>query len=98
MDKKKQLLEQLKIVINSLEKDYAKDVNSGILELIYRRYRRALKILENDRDIKEITIIGGVRAYLDSHSDYQNPLLEELHVAEKLSEELLGEHHNIVKF
>ncbi|CAH0159369.1 hypothetical protein FQP34_13120 [Peribacillus simplex] len=89
MDKKKQLIEQIKVVINNLEKDYVNDINSGILQLIYKRYKNALEILENNKDIKEINIIGGVRAYMDSYSDYLNPLLEELHKAEKLNKELL---------
>lgn len=89
MDKKKQLIEQIKMVINKFEEDYAKDINSGVLQLIYIRYKKALEILENNEDIKEINILGGVRAYLDSYNDYQNPLLGELHKAEKIIKELL---------
>lgn len=89
MDKKKQLIEQIKMVINKFEEDYAKDINSGVLQLIYIRYKKALEILENNEDIKGINILGGVRAYLDSYNDYQNPLLGELHNAEKIIKELL---------
>ncbi|RRN73955.1 hypothetical protein EI200_04560 [Peribacillus simplex] len=88
MDKKKQLIEQIKVVINKIEKDYAKEMNSGVLQLIYKRYKKALEILENNEDIKEINILGGVRAYMDSYNDYQNPLLGELHKAEKITKEL----------
>ncbi|MFE3977147.1 MULTISPECIES: hypothetical protein [unclassified Peribacillus] len=88
MDKKKQLIEQIKVVINKIEEDYAKDMNSGVLQLIYIRYKKALEILENNEDIKEINILGGVRAYMDSYNDYQNPLLGELHKAEKITKEL----------
>ncbi|MDO7485882.1 hypothetical protein Q5O89_08560 [Peribacillus frigoritolerans] len=88
MDKKKQLIDQIKVVINNLEKDYSNEITSGVLQLIYKRYKNALEILENNKDIKEINIIGGVRAYMDSYSDYQNPLLGELHKAEKLNREL----------
>lgn len=56
---------------------------------LYIRYKSALEILENDKDIKEINIIGGIRAYLDSYSDYENPLLGEFHKAEKLYKEIL---------
>ena len=45
-------------------------------------------ILKENKDSKEINIIGGVRAYMDSYSDYENPLLGEMHNAEKLSKEL----------
>ncbi|MFE4243892.1 hypothetical protein [Peribacillus butanolivorans] len=89
MDKKKQLIEQIKVVINKIEEDYAKDMNSGVLQLIYKRYKKALEILENNEDIKEINILGGVLAYMDSYNDYQNPLLGELHKAEKITKELL---------
>ena len=53
MNKKRQLIQQVKVVIHKLEKDYAKDINSGILQLIYIRYKKALEILENNEDIKE---------------------------------------------
>ncbi|MBN6889582.1 hypothetical protein ACUXCC_004885 [Cytobacillus horneckiae] len=89
MVKKKQLIEQIKVVINKLEEDNTKDLNSGVLQLIYIRYKKALEILENNEDIKGINILGGVRAYMDSYNDYQNPLLGELHKAEKIIKELL---------
>lgn len=89
MDKKKQLINQISIVINYLEEEYPADIKSGILQLIYRRYNKALKILENNGAIEEINIIGGIRAYMDNYNDYQNPLLGEMHKAEKLNKELL---------
>ncbi|CAM4081791.1 hypothetical protein BAMA_16575 [Bacillus manliponensis] len=88
MDKKKQLIDQIKVVINKFEEEYAKDINSGVLQLIYIRYKKALEILENNEDIKGINILGGVRAYMDSYNDYQNTLLGELHKAEKIIKEL----------
>lgn len=91
MDKKKQLIEQIKIVLNHLKKDYGNEIKNGVLQLIYNRYKNALEILESNRNIKGININGGTRAYLDSYSDYQNPLLGELYKAEKLNEELLLE-------
>ena len=90
MDKEKKLIEQLKVVIKSLEKDYYTDINSGIIQLIYIRYINASEILENNKDVKAINIIGGARAYMDSYSDYQNSLLRELHKAEKMHEKLLS--------
>ncbi|MED4633380.1 hypothetical protein P9443_10720 [Peribacillus frigoritolerans] len=89
-NKKRQLIDQIKVVINNLEKVYCNEITSGALQLIYKRYKNALEILENKKDIKELNIIGGVRAYMDSYSDYQNPLLVELHKAEKLNKELLN--------
>ncbi|MEH6946105.1 hypothetical protein V7068_03385 [Bacillus sp. JJ634] len=88
MDKKKQLIDQIKVVMNKFEEEYAKDINSGVLQLIYIRYKKALEILENNEDIKGINILGGVRAYMDSYNDYQNTLLGELHKAEKIIKEL----------
>ncbi|URZ02581.1 hypothetical protein [Clostridium felsineum] len=88
MDKKKALLEQIKIVINKLEIEYKDEISSGIMQLIYKRYENALDILENNKDIKQINIIGGVRAYMDSYSDYNNPILGQLHKAEKLNKEI----------
>ncbi|WP_375090987.1 hypothetical protein ACDZ29_12965 [Peribacillus sp. RS7] len=88
--KKKQLIDQIKVVINNLENDYYNEITSGVLQLIYIRYKNALKALENNKDIRELKIIGGIRAYMDSYSDYQNPLLAELHKAEKLNKELLN--------
>ncbi|MDM5188384.1 hypothetical protein QUF99_13965 [Bacillus sp. DX4.1] len=91
MDERKQLIEQIKIVITSLEEKYFKEIQrGGVLQLIYIRYKNALEILENDKDIARITIIGGIRAYLDSYSDYENSILGELYKAEKLNKELLN--------
>ncbi|MEB6548558.1 hypothetical protein MXL46_05480 [Heyndrickxia sporothermodurans] len=89
MDRKEQLTIQIKKVINILERDYCNDIKKDIFQLIYRRYKDALEILENNKDINGINIIGGVRAYMDSYNDYQNPFLEELHKAEKLLKELI---------
>lgn len=88
MDKKKRLIEQIKVVITKLEEGYSKDIYSGVLKLIYNRYKKALEVLENNEDVKEINILGGVRAYMDSYNDYQNPLLGEMHKAEKIIKEL----------
>lgn len=89
MDSKNQLIQQIKIVLNNLEQDYCNEIKSGVLQLIYKRYERGLEILGEDEEIKAINIIGGIRAYLDNYSDYENPLLEELYKAEELYKELL---------
>ncbi|MFJ7366870.1 hypothetical protein ACIQWQ_22520 [Peribacillus frigoritolerans] len=88
--KKKQLIDQLKVVINNLEKDYSNEITSGVFQLIYIRYKNALDVMECNEVIRELNIIGGVRAYMDSYNDYQNPLLGELHKAEKLNRELFN--------
>lgn len=89
MDIKRELLEQIEIVIKKLEMEYEDEIKSGIMQLIYKRYMNALDILKNDKDINQINIIGGVRAYMDSYNDYNNPLLGELHKAEKLNKQLV---------
>ncbi|MFF2500727.1 hypothetical protein [Peribacillus sp. NPDC058075] len=89
-NKKKQLINQIKVVINNLENDYYNEITNGVLQLIYKRYKNALDVMENNKDIRELNIIGGIRAYTDSYSNYQNPLLEELHKAEKLHKEILN--------
>ena len=75
MNIKKELLEQIEIVISKLEIEYKDEIKSGIMQLIYTRYMNALDILKNNKDIHQINIIGGVRAYMDSYNDYHNPLL-----------------------
>lgn len=89
MDIKKELLEQIELVIKKLEMEYEDEIKSGIMQLIYKRYMNALDILKNNKDINQINIIGGVRAYMDSYNDYNNPLLGELHKAEKLNKQLV---------
>lgn len=89
MDKKEQLIIQVKKIINILEKEYSNEIKKDIFQLIYRRYKNTLEILENNKDFSGINIVGGVRAYMDSYNDYQNPLLKELHKAENLLKELL---------
>lgn len=84
MYKKKVIMEQIKIVIDKLEIEYADEITSGIMQLIYKRYKNALDILEDNKDIKQMNIIGGVRAYMDSYSDYNNPILDDLYKTEKL--------------
>lgn len=89
MDIKRELLEQIEIVIKKLEMQCESEINSCIMQLIYKRYKNALDILKNGKDINQINIIGGVRAYMDSYNDYNNPLLGELHKAEKLYKQLV---------
>lgn len=89
MNIKKELLEKVESVLNKCEVEYKDEINSGIMKLIYKRYLSALDILKNDKDITKLNIVGGARAYMDSYNDYNNPLLEDLHKAEKLSKKLV---------
>ncbi len=89
MNKKQELTKQFQTVINILEKEYSQEINQGVLQLIYKRYKNAQRIIQNNEDFQKIFIIGGVRAYLDSYNDYLNPFLDELHKAESLLKEML---------
>ncbi|MDY7224623.1 hypothetical protein [Halalkalibacterium halodurans] len=81
------LKKQISKVISIIEEQY-KIRPTSMLELILKRYRNALEILENknkeDISLNDFYIEGGTRAYLDSASDWENPLLEEMDKAEKL--------------
>ena len=59
------------------------------LNTLIERYIKAQEILKNEGDIKKIVIRGGCRAYLDTFSDYMNPLLIEMDKAEELLSKLL---------
>lgn len=89
MDTKNHLIKQIKVALDQLENKYYDETKNGVLQLIYKRYTNALEVLENNKNINEINIIGSVRAYLDSYSDYENPLLEDLYHVEKLYRKLL---------
>lgn len=54
MDEKKVIIEQIKIVIGKLEIEYSDEIASGIMQLIYKRYKNALDILENNKDINRM--------------------------------------------
>ena len=89
MSNKDELYEQIKAVLKLIEERHKENLRKGVLELIYKRYSNALQLLENNEMNKEkFSIAGGVRAYLDSYSDYNNPLLNEMNKAEKLVDEL----------
>ncbi|MBP8083306.1 MAG: hypothetical protein KAZ87_08920 [Spirochaetes bacterium] len=64
---------------------------SNMLELIVKRYKRLLEILNAKKEFlsNDFVIKGSVRAYLDSRSDYDNPILEEMSNTEKMFENLI---------
>lgn len=84
----KKLEDSIRKVIDILENQYANQLNKGILELIYKRYKNAM-ICVNSNDLKTIKIAGGVRAYLDSYSDYTCPLVMAMDEAETIYDEML---------
>ncbi|AJQ29641.1 hypothetical protein [Pelosinus fermentans] len=89
MSNKDELKKQVKEVIKYLEEKYKINEEKGVLELIHKRYINALNLLEcNEANKDNLYILGGVRAYLDSYSDYDNPLLSEMGKAEELVQEL----------
>ena len=65
------------------------DPDRPILKTLYDRYTKAEGILLYNKDIGEIMIKGGCRAYLDAFSDYMNPLFIEMDRAEELLLELI---------
>lgn len=90
MSIKDELYLQVKDVVKLIDEKYKENERKGVIELIYKRYTNALQLLEdNDINKEKFYISGGVRAYLDSYSDYNNPLLNEMYKAENLVAELL---------
>ncbi|WP_253286629.1 hypothetical protein [Virgibacillus sp. MSJ-26] len=86
---KKRLINQIQIVLEILEKQYSEQLSrGGVLENIQRKYKLALEKIELDKDLNALGISGGVRAYLDSHTDYDNPLLVEMGKAEKMADKI----------
>ncbi|OEF99587.1 hypothetical protein BHF71_08520 [Vulcanibacillus modesticaldus] len=85
------LKQQINKVILQIGEQYRQNPKP-ILELILKRYRNALDVINNNEpdSLKQgqFNIIGGVRAYLDSSSDYNNPILEEMYKAEQLVKHL----------
>lgn len=87
----KEFEEQVQRVIPLLEEQY-KNTPTSMLELIIKRYKNALNTIVNTEPSKMVKsdffISGSVRAYLDSASDYMNPILDEMYKAEKILENI----------
>lgn len=83
----KNLEKQINLVIPLLEQQYQKTPTS-MLELIISRYKKAVDIIAGTRieefDKNQLYIVGSIRAYLDSASDYMNPMIEEMYKVEEL--------------
>ncbi len=59
MDKRMKLIQQIKVLISHLEREFGTKLTSGVLELIYKRYKNGLVILQKDDDVAKIYIVGG---------------------------------------
>lgn len=89
MSNKNELKNQIKLVIRFFEEKYQITERKGVVELIYKRYIKALKLLESNMANKDnLNLQGGIRAYMDSYGDYNNPLLNEMYKVEKLVKDL----------
>ena len=89
MNEKQKLQIQVDKVIELLKIRIEDDPTRPILNTLIERYIKAQEILKNEGDIKKIVIRGGFRSYLDTFSDYMNPLLIEMDKAEELLSKLL---------
>ncbi len=81
---KKDLREQIIIIIELLDNRLKDDPERPILNTLYSRYTKAKEILDDNGDVSKIMIAGSCRAYLDAFSDYMNPLLIEMDKAEQM--------------
>lgn len=83
-ERKERLRTQIEKVIVLLETRLKEEPDKPILKTLQTRYKKALEIVLDDGNVETIMIKGGCRAYLDAFSDYMNPLLTEMDMAEKL--------------
>lgn len=90
IQKEEMLKEQITKVMLLLKQRLEKEPDRLILNTLYERYTKAMLILLNGENLKKIMIKGGCKAYLDSFSDYMNPILLEMDKAEGLLQEILN--------
>lgn len=77
------LADMIDVVIDGLEKKIQGEKSPAKLQALLALYRRARKELETSGAVST-NLIGGVRAYLDSYSDYMNnQLLDDMYAVEK---------------
>ena len=88
---RKIMLDGISEVLRDMEERYSTvRLESGILNLIYIRYKKAYEMIKEKRENEKIMYIyGGVRAYLDSYSDWDNPLLSKMGYVEDLYSEYI---------
>lgn len=80
------LLKEIDDVIKDLENRYSViQLETGMLNLIYTRYAKSYAVITAKKEAEEVVYINGsVRAYLDSYSDWDNPLLAKMGKVEEL--------------
>jgi hypothetical protein len=91
-DHVQQVIAQLTIAIDMLTENERENPSSMVAHILntYRKVRTLLEThpLEELRP-EQLRIKGSVRAYLDAATDYMNPMLGEMHKAEKMIQKLL---------
>ncbi len=94
LEKHKMILSSIEDVIKEMENRYTiSELEDGVLKYIYNRYRKAYQFVEEHREDDSIIYIhGGMRAYLDSYSDWNNPLLGKMGNLEKLYDRYVIKH------
>ncbi|MBR5617012.1 MAG: hypothetical protein IKW50_02395 [Oscillospiraceae bacterium] len=77
------LADMIDVVIGGIERKISGEKNPAKLYALLDLYRRAGQELRTTGAIST-NLIGGVRAYLDSYSDYMNnQLLDDMYAVEK---------------
>ncbi|MGG0257441.1 hypothetical protein ABEY61_30325 [Bacillus toyonensis] len=87
-----ELKKQMNNIIKGLEKE--NKVKEKKIDNIIKHYNAAVVVLET-KELSSLSrldfkIFGGVRAYLDSCSDYENPILDEIHKVEQSLQAILN--------
>lgn len=88
--KRKQLKKALEVAIEALEKRLEEEPYGGIVQDIHKRFKRAYEIVLENGDLNKAVVIGSCRAYMDSYTDYNNPMLDKVSEVEIIVKELTG--------
>lgn len=89
VQKCKKLEKAIAIAIEALEQRLEEEPYEGVVKDIYRRFKKALEIVETNGDLNKAVIIGACRAYCDSYTDYDNPMLDKISDVEEIMIELM---------
>jgi predicted nucleotidyltransferase len=91
MKDKTMLIKQFEKVIVLLNQKRIEEPKE-MLDLIIRKYEKALKIINSKSDseitYEELSLNGSIRAYLEAYTDWLNPMLGEMDKAEKMAKQL----------
>lgn len=85
------LVSQIRAILTQIEARQAGQPRP-VFATLHDRYKGLLRCLESHSvsgELRKHSICGSVRAYLDACSSYDDPLLEDMHRAEKGYLELL---------